>query len=1296
MLRNVLLMLCALGWQGALWAQQASPCPGPVIGGAAECSQACLVCSLNGLAGQTGVPTSGTAPGFCGELNNGRWYGFVARVPSMTLRVKPSKCAKGNGLEVALYESCQQGPLACVVGEAGSGDVERILTLSSLTPGRTYRLLVDGYATDQCHFTITTTPPDAVATPVPGTISSITGPTVVLPGSTIYYSITPVPGATGYRWSGTGDVRINGQLSSVVLPADQGARVAVTFANQSSRLCVTPINACAEGNPTCIDVRVVPADNSLTPPCPSGLFPAPDLCGDACIYCDLTTYTGSSAGYTASIDAGLFCGTIENDQWLGFIAGDTAIQITLQPSNCQRGDGMQMALYPAVCNAQMLPLACEGGGKGKGDTPISISASITPGKPYYLRVDGYAGDVCNFTLSVSPPGAATAKPMSETGVLQGPALVCPGSMLNYFVPPVTNASAYVWSAPPGWRIQGQTKEVVQLDAPGGNFVQVIVGNTPGLFQICVQPINSCEAGILSCRMLRAEPIPPTVLPPVTVCHESTPYTLPWGQQVTSSGVYQHVYKSSLGCDSIVRQQVIVKAPIIRNLGLVTLCAGECFTVCGKSFCGEGTYSTTCQSYQGCDSIINFSIIVVEPRAEIFPKADPLCATFPLTLRASPSAGSFTWTNAAGVVLGTGTLLTVNAPGTYILTVRAQAGGQTCIDRDTAVVVEGVPPATPLALGGVITCAQPQVQLVGHSAQPGLLTEWFGPGGFYSTNPTPLTDVPGTYTFVVTDPSTGCKASATAPVTVDTLAPSVSLPAQAEINCKTPSLTLLCPAPVGAQCRWEKDGVPLPGPNPLATAGGAYVLTVTYANGCTTTASTTITEDFRIPQITLPPVVINCYNPTAQIACEVDIPLSTCECDLIIAGLCRRVLATAPNGCKSVKEVVYHIDVDPPTIAVRDDTLTCAKPALKLTMGTSATHFAAKWTGPAGFTSTEPNPVVTVPGVYEVTVINLDNGCSASASLMIRAALDFILPPVPPPGPLTCKDTVVRLRVVPDPTGLLFSWTGPNNFVSTEPAPLVSIPGVYRVIVVQSTTGCSATAILVLSIDTFAVQLTQQTDTLTCLRPAATVNLPQVPGWTPRTITAGGVYRYDVVNPQNGCISKVTLVAPEDKAQPQITVVSIVPDTLGRSVGSITIQVTHPGAYEVKWFRLGQQVGQGLSLSGIPGGNYEVVVTGSNGCTNTLSIFLPDTGVSTREPGEASLWRLYPNPTGDWAQLRYLGASAPEGRLLLINATGRLAAEERLSDAGQTTFSCAHLPSGTYTALVLTSQGAVRLRLMVQR
>lgn len=103
------------------------------------------------------------------------------------------------------------------------------------------------------------------------------------------------------------------------------------------------------------------------------------------------------------------------------------------------------------------------------------------------------------------------------------------------------------------------------------------------------------------------PIPPTIYPSITLCAEEVPYSLPWGDLATSSGVYSVTFTSVNGCDSVVRQNIIVKPPIVRNLGTFSSCTSDCVTVCGETFCYEGTYSVVCSSYLGCDSLVNFTL-----------------------------------------------------------------------------------------------------------------------------------------------------------------------------------------------------------------------------------------------------------------------------------------------------------------------------------------------------------------------------------------------------------------------------------------------------------------------------------------------------------------------------------------------------------------------------------------------------------------------------------------------------------------------------------------------------------------
>ncbi|MBK6930786.1 MAG: hypothetical protein IPH12_07860 [Saprospirales bacterium] len=165
----------------------------------------------------------------------------------------------------------------------------------------------------------------------------------------------------------------------------------------------------------------------LPPPCPSNTEPAADLCSDICIYCNFNGYMGTTSGYTGQTPPG-FCGTIENEQWLGFIAGAPAATFTATPTNCITGNGIQIALYTSCSSS---PVACNGGSAGGASAPVSITTSLTPGVNYFLLIDGYAGDQCDFSITVTPPSAVQAPPVAPTGLISGPTTICPGATVTF-------------------------------------------------------------------------------------------------------------------------------------------------------------------------------------------------------------------------------------------------------------------------------------------------------------------------------------------------------------------------------------------------------------------------------------------------------------------------------------------------------------------------------------------------------------------------------------------------------------------------------------------------------------------------------------------------------------------------------------------------------------------------------------------------------------------------------------------------------------------------------------------------
>jgi len=221
----------------------------------------------------------------------------------------------------------------------------------------------------------------------------------------------------------------------------------------------------------------------LTPACAGGS--SATTCATACINCDFNGYLGSTAGFPSGIVPN-FCGTVENAQWMGFIAGEGYATFTVFPSDCAYGDGLQIALYKD-CMGE--PLACEKGELNGGNLPVSVSAALAPGHNYFLMIDGYAGDQCDFTVGVSPSTAVYEPPLGPVGQLTGPTQLCPGATMPFFIPPVFGAGAYVWSGPPGASINGMPLPVTQVGA-NGNQANITMGNVGG--QICVRAANSCN------------------------------------------------------------------------------------------------------------------------------------------------------------------------------------------------------------------------------------------------------------------------------------------------------------------------------------------------------------------------------------------------------------------------------------------------------------------------------------------------------------------------------------------------------------------------------------------------------------------------------------------------------------------------------------------------------------------------------------------------------------------------------------------------------------------------------------
>jgi hypothetical protein len=245
----------------------------------------------------------------------------------------------------------------------------------------------------------------------------------------------------------------------------------------------------------CLLFTSMAAQAQIISPCSSQFEPPADVCIQTCVFCNITGLLGTTSGYTSQPPAN-FCGTIENEQWVAFIAGESFATISAIPSNCAIGNGVQLALYPS-CDATE-PIACDGGANGGGNTPTSITVNLNPGATYYLMIDGFAGDQCDFTLSAAPSSALQSPPVGATGDIQGPDFICDNADVWYQLSDaVDGAGSYTWTAPPGWTINGQPSPVTISAQDGYAVVVNANGNAGG--QLCVLPFNACAVGDPVCK-----------------------------------------------------------------------------------------------------------------------------------------------------------------------------------------------------------------------------------------------------------------------------------------------------------------------------------------------------------------------------------------------------------------------------------------------------------------------------------------------------------------------------------------------------------------------------------------------------------------------------------------------------------------------------------------------------------------------------------------------------------------------------------------------------------------------------
>lgn len=360
-------------------------------------------------------------------------------------------------------------------------------------------------------------------------------------------------------------------------------------------------------------------------------------------------------------------------------------------------------------------------------------------------------------------------------------------------------------------------------------------------------------------------------------------------------------------------------------------------------------------------------------------------------------------------------------------------------------------------------------------------------------------------------------------------------------------------------------------NPIVSAAGVYQLTVTLTIGstvCTKTATVDVVNDPDVPVAEIAPTVaISCTEPTALL----------------------------DGGASSVGGNILY-----------------------------------QWTTAGGSFSGPTDELIAnaaSAGTYTLTVTNILNGCTATASTTVNANFDFPNANPIASGNLNCINNTASISgSTSTPGGLEFEWNTINgNITSATDLPTITVDaaGIYLLTVTNPINGCSNTEQVTVTGNTTPPTATIATPgsincTTTSLPLSATGNgtgtLTYT--WTTNggnivsggntatpTVNAVGTYTVTVTQSSNGCSATASVQVTGDNTLPTISIAT--PSQLTCSTNQTSLNATANGTnLTYAWTTVGGTIVNGGStltplVSGI--GTYTLTITQPNGCSAVSSV-----------------------------------------------------------------------------------------------
>lgn len=481
--------------------------------------------------------------------------------------------------------------------------------------------------------------------------------------------------------------------------------------------------------------------------------------------------------------------------------------------------------------------------------------------------------------------------------------------------------------------------------------------------------------------------------------------------------------------------------------------------------------------------------------------------------------------------------------------------------------------------------------------------WTHNGAPISTASASSASLPGTYQ-VIGLTTAGC--GDTAEVILNDI-PGVNLGSNQVISGCTAgvfNLTTLFNT-TGLTTSWTFNGAPVANPAAVFT-NGTYTLIATNLGGCSDTASVTISVVLG-PSLGPNQTITICSGSSANLlplystgsntavwyfgGAVVNTPASVTNAGPYM------LIATNSNGCSDTAIVTLNVQAAP-VLGPNQTVNICSNISTDLTGLYTTTGFNSVWKYNSVVVS---NPTsVSASGNYTL-IVSAAGGCADTAIV----TLNHLQTPALGPNQTVsvCSGNSVNLSSLFNTSGMSTNWTLGGIAVTTPSA--INIPGTYQLVAVDGT--CSDTSLVVVNVGSLPVLGPNQQQTICNNELLDLTNLFVTTGyvvdWThagnpvpnPSAINTAGSYVLTVTNTA-GCSATASVVVSINNAP------SLGPDlSINLCAGTIVDLTTFysTAGLTSSWFESGNLVPDPTLITS--NGNYQLVATNSNGCSDTAIV-----------------------------------------------------------------------------------------------